>query len=133
VGSFIEFETGDQLKKNSRATLQAIRPFPANRGARLFRVDFEVGGTLERKDKFARKVVGRDLKDLVNSFWAEKPTSRKEKRRSPTMLSPRRRLLRHQRIARRAQFRPIRLRVTRRAGGVRLTSPKSGVRPTMDA
>lgn len=45
-------------------------------------VDFEVSGTLERpKTNLLEKVVGRDLKDLVNSFWgggkSDKPKKKK--------------------------------------------------------
>ena len=48
-------------------------------------VDFEVTGTLERpKTNLLEKVVGRDLKDLVNSFWGsgkgDKPKKKKEAR-----------------------------------------------------
>jgi hypothetical protein len=49
-------------------------------------VDFEVTGTLERpKTNLLEKVVGRDLKDLVNSFLGgksektDKPKKKKEK------------------------------------------------------
>jgi AsmA-like C-terminal region/AsmA family len=46
-------------------------------------VDFEVGGTVERpKTNLLEKVVGRDLKDLVNSFWGGK-SDRPKKKKSP--------------------------------------------------
>jgi type II secretion system protein N len=44
-------------------------------------VDFEVTGTLERpKTNLLEKVVGRDLKDLVNSFWGGKTDKPKKKK-----------------------------------------------------
>jgi type II secretion system protein N len=44
-------------------------------------VDFEVSGTLERpKTNLLEKVVGRDLKDLVNSFWGGKSDKPKKKK-----------------------------------------------------
>jgi hypothetical protein len=44
-------------------------------------VDFEVGGTVERpKTNLLEKVVGRDLKDLVNSFWGGKGDRPKKKK-----------------------------------------------------
>ena len=44
-------------------------------------VDFEVSGTLERpKTNLLEKVVGRDLKDLVNSFWGGKSDTPKKKK-----------------------------------------------------
>jgi type II secretion system protein N len=44
-------------------------------------VDFEVTGTLERpKTNLLEKVVGRDLKDLVNSFWGGKSDKPKKKK-----------------------------------------------------
>ena len=50
-------------------------------------VDFEVTGTLERpKTNLLEKVVGRDLKDLVNSFWGgktEKPKKKKGAQQNP--------------------------------------------------
>jgi hypothetical protein len=48
-------------------------------------VDFEVGGTLERpKTNLLEKVVGRDLKDLVNSFLGGKSDKPKKKKGAPT-------------------------------------------------
>jgi type II secretion system protein N len=44
-------------------------------------VDFEVTGTLERpKTNLIEKVVGRDLKDLVNSLWGGKSDKPKKKK-----------------------------------------------------
>ena len=44
-------------------------------------VDFEVGGTLERpKTNLLEKVVGRDLKDLLNNLWGGKGERPKKKR-----------------------------------------------------
>ncbi len=48
-------------------------------------VDFEVSGTLERpKTNLLEKVVGRDLKDLVNSFWGGKGDKSKKKKGAQT-------------------------------------------------
>jgi type II secretion system protein N len=48
-------------------------------------VDFEVSGTLERpKTNLLEKVVGRDLKDLVNSFWGGKGEKPKKKKGAPS-------------------------------------------------
>jgi len=48
-------------------------------------VDFEVSGTLERpKTNLLEKVVGRDLKDLVNSFWGGKSDKSKKKKGAQT-------------------------------------------------
>ncbi len=48
-----------------------------------FAVDFQVGGTIERpKSNLLEKVVGRDLKDLVNSFLGGK-SERPKKKKSP--------------------------------------------------
>jgi type II secretion system protein N len=48
-----------------------------------FAVDFQVGGTIERpKSNLFEKVVGRDLKDLVNSFLGGK-SERPKKKKSP--------------------------------------------------
>ena len=48
-------------------------------------VDFEVTGTLERpKTNLLEKVVGRDLKDLVNSFWGGKSDKPKKKKGAQT-------------------------------------------------
>jgi len=48
-------------------------------------VDFEVSGTLERpKTNLLEKVVGRDLKDLVNSLWGGKSDKPKKKKGAQT-------------------------------------------------
>jgi hypothetical protein len=48
-----------------------------------FAVDFQVGGTIERpKSNLLDKVVGRDLKDLMNSFLGGK-SERPKKKKSP--------------------------------------------------
>ncbi|HWY50828.1 MAG TPA: AsmA-like C-terminal region-containing protein [Chthoniobacterales bacterium] len=48
-------------------------------------VDFEVSGTLERpKTNLLEKVVGRDLKDLVNSLWGGKTDKPKKKKGAQT-------------------------------------------------
>jgi len=48
-------------------------------------VDFEVSGTIERpKTNLLEKVVGRDLKDLVNSFWGGKNDKPKKKKGAQT-------------------------------------------------
>jgi type II secretion system protein N len=57
-------------------------------------VDFEVNGTLERpKTNLLEKVVGRDLRDLVNSFWGggskgEKPKKKKQQNADLSAESP---------------------------------------------
>jgi type II secretion system protein N len=55
-------------------------------------VDFEVTGTLERpKTNLLEKVVGRDLKDLVNSFWggkSDKPKKKKGAQTNPEESTP---------------------------------------------
>ena len=55
-------------------------------------VDFEVTGTLERpKTNLLEKVVGRDLKDLVNSFWGgknDKPKKKKGAQTNPEESTP---------------------------------------------
>jgi hypothetical protein len=44
-----------------------------------FAIDFEVGGTIGRpKSNLLEKVVGRDLKELVNSFWGGKGERKKK-------------------------------------------------------
>src|SRR5437879_13286933 len=48
-------------------------------------VDFEVSGTVERpKTNLLEKVVGRDLKDLVNSFLGGKSDKPKKKKGAQT-------------------------------------------------
>ncbi len=71
----------DQLFKPIRANFQATEE-PGYSA-----IDFEVSGTLERpKTNLLEKVVGRDLKDLVNSFWGgkgEKPKKKKGAQQNP--------------------------------------------------
>ena len=54
-------------------------------------VDFEVSGTLERpKTNLLERVVGRDLKDLVNSLWGgkgERPKKKKQQNADETTAS----------------------------------------------
>src|SRR5260370_39606178 len=65
----------DQLFKPIRANFQATEE-PGYSA-----IDFEVSGTLERpKTNLLEKVVGRDLKDLVNSFWGGKGEKPKKKK-----------------------------------------------------
>jgi type II secretion system protein N len=64
----------DQLFKPIRANFQPTEE-PGYSA-----VDFEVTGTLERpKTNLLEKVVGRDLKDLVNSFWSGGKGTKKKK------------------------------------------------------
>jgi hypothetical protein len=63
-----------QLAINERVKAQLFKPvrtnFKPTTEPGYSAVDFEVSGTLERpKTNLLEKVVGRDLKDLVNSFW----------------------------------------------------------------
>ena len=63
-----------RLAINEKVRAQLFKPIRANFQATeepgYSAVDFEVTGTLERpKTNLLEKVVGRDLKDLVNSFW----------------------------------------------------------------
>lgn len=52
-----------------------------------FAIDFEVSGTIERpKSNLLDKIVGHDLKDLVNSFWggkSERPRKKKSLESAP--------------------------------------------------
>jgi type II secretion system protein N len=51
-------------------------------------LDFEVGGTLERpKTNLLEKVVGRDLRDLVNGLWGGKGERPKKKKPAGTPLA----------------------------------------------
>jgi type II secretion system protein N len=87
---------GGKLRLESRLTInekirsQLFKPIRAN-----FRpteepgysaVDFEVSGTVEHpKTNLLEKVVGRDLKDLVNSFWGGKSDRPKKKKSVETV------------------------------------------------
>jgi hypothetical protein len=75
-----------RLAINEKVRGQLFKPLRANfqptDEAGYSAVDFEIGGTLERpKTNLLEKVVGRDLKDLVNSFLgggkSEKPKRKK--------------------------------------------------------
>ena len=75
-----------RLAINEKVRGQLFKPLRANfqptDEAGYSAVDFEIGGTLERpKTNLLEKVVGRDLKDLVNSFLgggkSEKPKKKK--------------------------------------------------------
>jgi type II secretion system protein N len=76
-----------QLAINDKIKSQLFKPMRANfkptTDPGYSAVDFEVSGTLDRpKTNLLEKVVGRDLKDLVNSFWggggkSEKPKKKK--------------------------------------------------------
>jgi AsmA-like C-terminal region/AsmA family len=76
-----------QLAINDKIKSQLFKPMRANfkptTDPGFSAVDFEVSGTLDRpKTNLLEKVVGRDLKDLVNSFWggggkSEKPKKKK--------------------------------------------------------
>jgi AsmA-like C-terminal region len=74
-----------RLAINDKIRAQLFKPIRANfepdAEPGYFAVDFEVSGTIERpKSNLLEKVVGRDLKDLVNSFWGGKSDrSRKKK------------------------------------------------------
>lgn len=77
-----------RLAINEKVRAQLFKPIRANfqptEEPGYSAVDFEVTGTVERpKTNLLEKVVGRDLKDLVNSFLgggkAEKPKKKKEK------------------------------------------------------
>jgi type II secretion system protein N len=75
-----------RLAINEKIRAQLFKPIRANfqptEEPGYSAVEFEVGGTLERpKTNLLEKVVGRDLKDLVNSFWgggkSDKPKKKK--------------------------------------------------------
>jgi hypothetical protein len=74
-----------RLAINERIRAQLFKPIRANfqptEEPGYSAVDFEVSGTLERpKTNLLEKVVGRDLKDLVNSFWGGKSDKPKKKK-----------------------------------------------------
>jgi hypothetical protein len=84
---------GGKLHLNSRLAIdekiraQLFKPIRTNfqpmEEPGYFAVDFQVGGTIERpKSNLLEKVVGRDLKDLVNSFLGGK-SERPKKKKSP--------------------------------------------------
>jgi len=74
-----EFELAINEKFARNCTSQSAQ-IPPTEEPGYSAVDFEVTGTVRTtKTNLLEKVVGRDLKDLVNSFLGEKATSRKEK------------------------------------------------------
>ena len=73
-----------RLAINEKIRAQLFKPIRANfqptEEPGYSAVDFEVSGTLERpKTNLLEKVVGRDLKDLVNSFWGGGKSTKKKK------------------------------------------------------
>jgi type II secretion system protein N len=78
-----------RLAINEKIRAQLYKPIRANfqptEEPGYSAVDFEVSGTLERpKTNLLEKVVGRDLKDLVNSFLGGKSDKPKKKKGAPT-------------------------------------------------
>ena len=74
-----------RLAINEKIRAQLFKPIRANfqptEEPGYSAVEFEVSGTLERpKTNLLEKVVGRDLKDLVNSFWGGKSDKPKKKK-----------------------------------------------------
>jgi type II secretion system protein N len=84
----IDEKIRSQLFKPVRANFQ-----PADESG-YSAIDFEVGGTIDRpKTNLLEKMVGRDLKDLVNSFWGgkvDRPKKKKSAETAPedTLVSP---------------------------------------------
>ena len=84
-----------RLAINEKIREQLFKPIRANfqptEEPGYSAVDFEVSGTLERpKTNLLEKVVGRDLKDLVNSLWGgkgEKPKKKKQQNSDETTAS----------------------------------------------
>ena len=78
-----------RLAINEKVRSQLFKPIRANfqptEEPGYSAVEFEVGGTIDRpKTNLLEKVVGRDLKDLVNSLWGGKtPRSKKKKEGEP--------------------------------------------------
>ncbi|PYK82948.1 MAG: hypothetical protein DME41_08330 [Verrucomicrobia bacterium] len=78
-----------RLAINEKIRAQLYKPIRANfqptEEPGYSAVDFEVNGTVERpKTNLLEKVVGRDLKDLVNSFLGGKSDKPKKKKGAPT-------------------------------------------------
>jgi type II secretion system protein N len=74
-----------RLSINDKIRAQLFKPIRSNfqptEEPGYSAVDFEVSGTLERpKTNLLEKVVGRDLKDLVNSLWGGKSDKPKKKK-----------------------------------------------------
>jgi type II secretion system protein N len=78
-----------RLAINEKIRAQLFKPIRANfqptDEAGYSAIDFEVGGTVDRpKTNLLEKMVGRDLKDLVNSFWGGKVDRPKKKKSGET-------------------------------------------------
>lgn len=76
-----------RLAINEKVRSQLFKPIRANfvpaDEPGYSAVDFEVGGTVDRpKTNLFEKVVGRDLKDLVNSLWGGKTPRPKKKKQT---------------------------------------------------
>ena len=76
-----------RLTINEKIREQLFKPIRANfqptEEPGYFAIDFLVSGTIERpKSNLLEKVVGRDFKDLVNSFWGGK-SDRSKKKKTP--------------------------------------------------
>src|SRR5205807_9027505 len=83
IGGKLRLESRLASNENIRSQLfKRIRAkFRPTGGPGYSAVDFEVGGTVERpKTNLLEKVVGRHLKDLVNSFWGGKGDRPKKKK-----------------------------------------------------
>ena len=75
-----------QLAINEKVKAQLFKPvrtnFKPTDEPGYSAVDFEVGGTLDKpKTNLLEKVVGRDLKDLVNSFFGGSKTDKSKKKK----------------------------------------------------
>jgi len=82
-----------RLSINEKVRSQLFKPLRANfqptEEPGYSAVDFEVSGTLERpKTNLLEKVVGRDLKDLVNSLWGGKSEKSKKKKAADLNAEP---------------------------------------------
>jgi type II secretion system protein N len=85
-----------RLAINEKIRAQLFKPirtnFQSTEEPGYSAVDFEVTGTLDRpKTNLLEKVVGRDLKDLVNSFWGgknDKPKKKKGAQTNPEESTP---------------------------------------------
>jgi len=82
-----KMQLDSRLAINEKIRAQLFKPIRANfqptDETGYFAVDFQVGGTIDRpKSNLLEKVVGRDLKDLVNSLWGGRKTERPKKKRS---------------------------------------------------
>jgi hypothetical protein len=82
-----------QLAINEKVRAQLFKPMRANfqptTEPGYSAVDFEVTGTVERpKTNLLEKVVGRDLKDLVNSIFGGGAKGEKQKKKKAAQTSP---------------------------------------------